>query len=59
MPRLTLDQFIDLLLREPRPERERWIRAHARACYRRLRRQPAPPCWTYAVVVGGKIRNLR
>ena len=37
-PRFLLDQFIDLLRKENKIERQKWIAAHAREWYRRLPR---------------------
>jgi hypothetical protein len=34
-----LDQFIDVLLRESKADRRRWLAAHAREWYRRLPRR--------------------
>jgi len=51
---MLLDQFVAVLLQEPAVERRRWLAAHARACYQRPR-PPAPPRWTYATVVGGRV----
>jgi hypothetical protein len=40
-----LDHFVDMLLRESKAERRRWLAAHAREWYRRLPRR------TYAASV--------